>query len=151
MLGGTLDLYFLSGPDPKSVIEQYSDVVGKPAWQPMWGFGFHLCRYVPRYLPHHSSRFMTRFSNLRWGYTNLSEVQEQVDNMRAANVPLESGSHPVMFFECHSLTMPGEAMWNDIDVYHSLRDFTSDPISYPGDQMRDFIRNLVRLTTMFAR
>lgn len=48
MLGGTLDLYFLSGPDPKSVIEQYSDVVGKPAWQPMWGFGFHLCRYVPR-------------------------------------------------------------------------------------------------------
>lgn len=44
MLGGTLDLYFLSGPDPNAVIEQYSAVVGKPAWQPMWGFGFHLCR-----------------------------------------------------------------------------------------------------------
>lgn len=46
MLGGTLDLHFLSGPDPKSVIEQYSEVVGKPTWQPMWGFGFHLCRLV---------------------------------------------------------------------------------------------------------
>ncbi|EIM91809.1 uncharacterized protein STEHIDRAFT_151169 [Stereum hirsutum FP-91666 SS1] len=102
MLGGTLDLYFLSGPDPKTVIEQYGEVVGKPTWQPMWGFGFHLCR---------------------WGYTNLSELQEQVENMKAANIPLET-------------------IWNDIDVYHSLRDFTSDPISYPGDQMREFIANL---------
>lgn len=99
MLGGTLDLYFLSGPDPKSVIEQYSDVVGKPTWQPMWGFGFHLCRYVPRYLPYPSSQLMTRFFTFRWGYTNLSEVQEQVENMRAANVPLESRSYAVMFFE----------------------------------------------------
>lgn len=55
------------------------------------------------------------------------------------------------FLNRQSLTIPGEAMWNDIDVYHSLRDFTSDPISYPGDQMRDFIRNLVRLTIMFVR
>lgn len=94
---------------------------------------------------------MTRFFTFRWGYTNLSEVQEQVENMRAANVPLESGSCLAMFLNHHSLTMPCEAMWNDIDVYHSLRDFTSDPISYPGDQMRDFIRNLVRLTIMFVR
>lgn len=44
MLGGTLDFYFFSGPDPKSVIEQYGEVVGKPTWQPLWAFGFHLCR-----------------------------------------------------------------------------------------------------------
>lgn len=36
-------------------------------------------------------------------------------------------------------------MWNDIDLYHSLRDFTSDPVSFPGDQMREFIGNLVSL------
>ncbi|KAI0271249.1 glycosyl hydrolases family 31-domain-containing protein [Gloeopeniophorella convolvens] len=102
VLGGTLDLYFLSGPDPVNVVEQYSEVVGTPAWVPRWGFGFHLCR---------------------WGYTNLSETREQVENMRAANVPLE-------------------VMWNDIDLYHSLRDFTTDPVSFPGDQMRDFIANL---------
>ncbi|KAI0056891.1 hypothetical protein BV25DRAFT_1831780 [Artomyces pyxidatus] len=102
LLGGTLDLYFFSGPDPNSVIEQYGQVVGLPAWQPSWGFGFHLCR---------------------WGYTNLSVVQEQVEKMREANIPLE-------------------VMWNDIDLYHSYRDFTSDPGSFPGDEMRAFIRDL---------
>lgn len=34
-------------------------------------------------------------------------------------------------------------IWNDIDLYHALRDFTSDPVSFPPDEMRDFIRELV--------
>jgi alpha-glucosidase len=68
LIGGTLDLYFFSGPDPKSVIEQYGQVVGLPARLPNWGFGFHLCR---------------------WGYTSLSETRQQVDAMRAADIPLE--------------------------------------------------------------
>jgi len=44
MIGGTLDFYFMSGPTPVDVIEQYSEIVGRPAWMPDWGFGFHLCR-----------------------------------------------------------------------------------------------------------
>jgi len=68
LIGGTLDLYFFSGPDPKSVIEQYGQVVGLPTRPPNWGFGFHLCR---------------------WGYASLSETRQQVDAMRAANIPLE--------------------------------------------------------------
>ncbi len=35
-------------------------------------------------------------------------------------------------------------MWNDIDLYHAVRDFTSDPVSFPADEMRSFIRELVR-------
>jgi len=46
MIGGVLDFYFLSGPTPNKVIEQYGALVGLPTWQPVWGFGFHLCRYV---------------------------------------------------------------------------------------------------------
>lgn len=46
------------------------------------------------------------------------------------------------------------AIWNDIDVYYSLRDFTSDPVSYPGDVMREFTRNMVSelryLSTVFT-
>ncbi|KAF7314145.1 Glycoside hydrolase family 31 protein [Mycena chlorophos] len=102
MIGGTLDLYFLSGPTPLDVIEQYSEIVGTPTWQPYWGFGFHLCR---------------------WGYTNVTVVKGIVQSMRDANIPLET-------------------MWTDIDLYDAVRDFTSDPVSFPGDQMREFIRGL---------
>ncbi|KAH9911567.1 glycosyl hydrolases family 31-domain-containing protein [Epithele typhae] len=68
LLGGTLDFYFFSGPSPQEVIEQYGQLIGLPTWQPVWGFGFHLCR---------------------WGYANVSETREQVDKMREANIPLE--------------------------------------------------------------
>ena len=61
-------MYFFSGPDPKSVIEQYGQVVGLPTRPPNWGFGFHLCG---------------------WGYVSLSETKQQVDALRAANIPLE--------------------------------------------------------------
>lgn len=44
MIGGVLDFYFFSGPNPNAVIEQYGELIGLPTWQPAWGFGFHLCR-----------------------------------------------------------------------------------------------------------
>ncbi|CAA7262383.1 unnamed protein product [Cyclocybe aegerita] len=63
------------------------------------------------------------FHLCRWGYKDLNETREQVIRMREANIPLE-------------------VMWNDIDLYHAVRDFTSDPVSYPGDKVREFIREL---------
>ncbi|KAJ6607818.1 glycosyl hydrolases family 31-domain-containing protein [Mycena sp. CBHHK59/15] len=104
LIGGTLDFYFISGPTPQKVIEQYSEIVGRPTWQPYWGFGFHLCR---------------------WGYVSIDAVKEVVAKMRAANIPLE-------------------VMWNDIDLYHAFRDFTSDPVSFPGNEMREFIGELTK-------
>jgi alpha-glucosidase len=35
-------------------------------------------------------------------------------------------------------------MWNDIDMYHAVRDFTSDPVSFPADDMRKLVEDLVR-------
>jgi alpha-glucosidase len=102
LIGGTLDFYFFSGPKPQGVIEQYGALVGLPAWQPAWAFGFQLCR---------------------WGYHDINETKEQVRRMREADIPLE-------------------VMWNDIDLYHAVRDFTSDPVTFPGDEMRSFIEEL---------
>jgi len=44
VIGGVLDFYVVAGPEPKAVIEQYSELLGKPLWTPTWAFGFHLCR-----------------------------------------------------------------------------------------------------------
>lgn len=68
------------------------------------------------------------FHLCRWGYTNLTETRAQVSAMRAAGIPLET-------------------MWNDIDLYHAFRDFTTDPVSFPSNEVRDFIQELVRTIT----
>ena len=67
-IGGTLDFYFLSGPTPNEVAEQYAHTVGLPQAMPFWSFGFHLCK---------------------WGYSSIAETKENVESMRAAGVPLE--------------------------------------------------------------
>lgn len=64
-----LDLYIFSGPEPGTVIRQYLQVVGRPAMVPFWSLGFHNCR---------------------WGYANLSYVEEVVANYSAALIPLET-------------------------------------------------------------
>ncbi|KAK1057199.1 hypothetical protein LTR12_013002 [Friedmanniomyces endolithicus] len=68
-LGGVLDFYFMSGPSPVQVAQQYSEVVGKSAMMPYWGFGFHQCRY---------------------GMQDVYEVAEVVANYSLANIPLET-------------------------------------------------------------
>ncbi|KAJ8591089.1 glycoside hydrolase family 31 protein [Rhizopogon salebrosus TDB-379] len=63
------------------------------------------------------------FHLCRWGYRNVSDDTENVAQMRAAGIPLE-------------------VQWNDIDLYHSYRDFTIDPVTFPGDELRAFIQEL---------
>ncbi|NXK48260.1 LYAG glucosidase, partial [Chauna torquata] len=64
--GGILDFYVFLGPDPKSVVRQYLDVVGFPFMPPYWGLGFHLCR---------------------WGYSSTTATRQVVANMSAARFP----------------------------------------------------------------
>ncbi|NXE82841.1 LYAG glucosidase, partial [Cochlearius cochlearius] len=66
--GGILDFYVFLGPDPKSVVRQYLDVVGFPFMPPYWGLGFHLCR---------------------WGYSSTAITRQVVANMTAAHFPLD--------------------------------------------------------------
>jgi alpha-glucosidase len=120
LISGTFDFYFFSGPSPIKVIEQYSDLIGKPLWQPAWGFGFQLCR---------------------WGYKDINETREQVMKMRAANIPLEGWLVRLLYYCC--LFMVQKVMWNDIDLYHAYRDFTTDPVTFPADEMKAFTAELV--------
>ncbi|KAK4981167.1 hypothetical protein LTR28_003416 [Elasticomyces elasticus] len=68
-LGGVFDFYFLAGPSPVQVAQQYSETVGKAAMMPYWGLGFYQCRY---------------------GMRDVYEVAEVVANYSAAGIPLET-------------------------------------------------------------
>jgi lysosomal alpha-glucosidase len=44
-IGGILDFHYFVGPTPQEVMDQYTNIIGKPAIPPYWSLGFHLCRF----------------------------------------------------------------------------------------------------------
>ncbi|KAK3989239.1 glycosyl hydrolases family 31-domain-containing protein [Cladorrhinum sp. PSN332] len=101
-LGGVFDFYFLAGPNPIEVARQYAEVTGLPAMMPYHMFGFMQCRY---------------------GYRDIFEVAEVVQNYSIAKIPLE-------------------VMWTDIDYMDRRRVFTNDPERFPMDLYRKFVDHL---------
>jgi len=69
-LGGSIDLYFYSGPSAEDVLKSYqATTIGLPAMQQYFTLGYHQCR---------------------WGYANWSMIRDVVDNFKKFNIPLET-------------------------------------------------------------
>ena len=101
-VGGVIELYVFAGPSPREVVQQYLEVIGRPAMLPHWSLGFHNCR---------------------WGYPNISYVEEVVANYSKAEIPLET-------------------QWLDIDYMSSYLDFTFDAVTFPQEAVADFVTRL---------
>jgi len=77
LMSGVLDFYFLAGSSPTEVARQYSEVSGKAAMMPYWGFGLHQCRY---------------------GYRDFYSIAEVVYNYSQAGIPLETMWYDSIFY-----------------------------------------------------
>ncbi|CAM8948208.1 unnamed protein product [Rhodiola kirilowii] len=102
VIGGVFDFYFFAGSKPLDVVDQYTQLVGRPAPMPYWAFGFHQCR---------------------WGYHNLSVVEDVVENYQKAKIPLD-------------------VIWNDDDHMDFHKDFTLNPIAYSRPKLLSFLNKI---------
>ncbi|MGA2101556.1 MAG: TIM-barrel domain-containing protein [Candidatus Sulfotelmatobacter sp.] len=64
--GGPLDYYFIYGPTPKQVVENYAYLTGKPPLPPLWALGFQQSRY---------------------SYTPESQIRDIANRLRLDKIP----------------------------------------------------------------
>eukprot|EP00064_Thunnus_orientalis_P008511 superscaffoldBa00001014_g8534 len=67
-VGGILDFYMVLGPTPEMVVQEYTELIGRPVLPAYWSLGFQLCRY---------------------GYSNDQEISDLYRDMRAAGIPYD--------------------------------------------------------------
>uniref|UniRef100_A0A8D0H5K9 P-type domain-containing protein n=1 Tax=Sphenodon punctatus TaxID=8508 RepID=A0A8D0H5K9_SPHPU len=67
-IGGILDFYMVLGPTPELVVQEYTNLIGRPVLPPYWSLGFQLCRY---------------------GYANDTEISDLYNDMKAAQIPYD--------------------------------------------------------------
>ncbi|CAH0474863.1 unnamed protein product [Peronospora belbahrii] len=73
LTGGVIDVFICSGPTPHDVIEQYTDIVGRPAMPPYWALGYHLGRHGEA--------------------ASVDDAMDVVTRLRTAGVPMDAYWH----------------------------------------------------------
>ena len=67
--------------------------------------------------------FVIGFHQCRWGYHNLSVVEDVVENYKKAKIPLD-------------------VIWTDDDHMDGHKDFTLNPVNYPRPKLLEFLNKI---------
>ncbi len=67
--GGCMNYYFIYGPEPTTVSERYTKLTGTPELPPLWGLGYHQCR---------------------WSYYPEERVRKLADTFREKQIPCDA-------------------------------------------------------------
>ncbi|OWF43597.1 Maltase-glucoamylase, intestinal [Mizuhopecten yessoensis] len=111
VLGGSLDFYLFLGPSPQQAVQQYTEAIGRPMMPPYWSLGFHLCR---------------------WGYQNVSEVENVVNRNILAGIPQD-------------------VQWGDIDFMYKKFVFTVDKQTFKGlPEFVDYLHSIGKKYVIIA-
>jgi alpha-glucosidase len=123
--GGELDYYLIDGPDPKRVIQRYTEMTGRMPMPPRWALGYHQCRYS--YFPESRVRYIANSFRERripadviWldihyldGYNPFTWDPERFpDPPRMVRDLGEQGFHVVPIVDAHPKKQPGWSVYD---------------------------------------
>ncbi|XP_053392914.1 lysosomal alpha-glucosidase-like isoform X2 [Mercenaria mercenaria] len=78
--GGVLDFFVFTGPTPDNVVQQYTELIGRPFMPPYWALGFHLCR---------------------WKYGGIDGMKKVIKRMRDAKMPFDTQWNDIDYMRKH--------------------------------------------------
>jgi len=95
-IGGRFEFYFLPGPSPSEVVQQYQQIIGRPYLPAYWALGYQFCRY---------------------GFTGLAEVKDTVRRIQAAQIPFDVIFADIDYMDRYKDFTTGKEKWGDFPTY----------------------------------
>lgn len=95
-IGGRFEIFFLPGPTPEQVIQQYQQIVGRPYLPAYWAFGYQFCRY---------------------GFKGLTDLKDTIGRIQNAQIPIDVMYADIDYMDRYKDFTTGQKEWGDFPAY----------------------------------